>query len=121
LEGTWVADVSASQQHPAFPFQSATVAVRVSGTRVTMSQVVIDGSGQRSGGTMIFDADGQPHAPAGSGAGHELTAQWLDARTLEVLDRKDGVEMGRGRYAVSADARRMTVTTADQRIVFDRR
>jgi hypothetical protein len=86
-----------------------------------MSQVVVDGSGQESGGTMTFDADGQPHSPAGGGAGHELTAQWLDARTLEAIDTRDGVESGRGRYEVSPDGQRLTVTTADQRLVFDRR
>jgi hypothetical protein len=121
LAGSWVANVAESVRHPAFPFRSATIDARVSGTRITMTQLVVDDSGQTSGGTMTIDADGRPHAPDGGSASHALVAQWLDARTLEAIDTKDGVEMGRGRYEVSPDGQRMIVTTAEQRIVFDRR
>lgn len=121
LDGLWIANVAESTRHPAFLFESATLETRVNGTRVTMTQAVVDASGRKSGGTMTIDADGRPHAPVGSGAGHTLLAQWLDGRTLEAIDSKDGVETGRGRYEVSLDGHRLVVTTSEQRLVFDRR
>lgn len=120
LSGSWRANLAASTRHPAFPFLSATLDVRVSGARVTMTQVVVDPTEQPSGSTLTIEADGVPHPVDGGGTAHRLIAQWLDARTLEVVDTLDGHEVGRGRYEVSADARRLTVTTAEQRIVFDR-
>jgi hypothetical protein len=121
LDGVWVASVAESRRHPAFLFESATLEIRVNGARVTMTQAVVDASGQKSGGTMAMDADGRPHAPAGGGSGHTLVAQWLDARTLEAVDSKDGIETGRGRYEVTPDGHQLVVTTAEQRLVFDRR
>ncbi len=49
-----------------------------------------------------------------------MVARWLDARTLEAVDTKDGVEMGRGRYEVASDGRTLVVTTVGQHLVFDR-
>ena len=120
MSGSWRANLDASARHPAFPFQSATLDVTVHGAHVTMAQVVLDPAGKPSGSTMTFDADGSPHAVAGGNDAHRLIAQWEDARTLLVVDTVDGREVGRGRYEVSADDRRLTVTTAEQRIVFDR-
>lgn len=120
LTGTWVANIADSQRHPAFPFRSASLDVRVAGTRVTMTQAIVDADGKPSGGTMTIEADGEPHRPDGGGVRHQLTANWLDARTLEAVDSMDGKEVGRGRYEVSANGRRLTVTTAEQRLVFDR-
>jgi hypothetical protein len=120
LAGTWTANVGASRLHPAFPFQRATLQVGVQGTRITMTQVVVDAAGKEMGGTMTFDADGQPRMPAGGGTNHQLIARWVDARTIEAIDAHEGAEVGRGRYEVSVDGLSLTVTTADQRIVFDR-
>jgi hypothetical protein len=121
MAGAWTANVGESVRHPALLFQSATLDIHVSGSRVTMTQTVVDESGRKSGSAMTIDADGRPHTPDGVGAGHALVAEWLDARTLEAVDTKAGVEQGRGRYEVSSDGRRLFVTTADQRLVFDRR
>lgn len=120
LAGSWSANVAASTRHPAFPFQAATLDIIVSGTRVTMTQVVIDPTGKPSGSTITIEADGAPRAVAGGGTGHLLAAHWGDARTLVVVDTVDGQEAGRGRYEVSKDNAALTVTTAEQRIVFDR-
>ena len=121
LNGVWVANLTESIRHPSFQFQSATLEVRVSATRVALTQVVIDSAGQKSGSTMTIDADGMPRGAPTGGAAHTLVARWLDARTLEAIDSQDGVEAGRGRYEVSEDGQRLTVTAAGQRLVFDRR
>ena len=121
INGAWRANVDASTRHPAFPFQSATLDISVTGSQVTMTQVVVDPSGQPSGSTITIETDGQPHAVTGGGDAHRLVAHWIDARTLVVVDVVDGQDVGRGRYEVSPDDAVLTVTTAEQRIVFDRR
>lgn len=121
MNGVWVANVAASLQHPAAHFENATLEIRVSGTRVTMTQGVIGTNGQRSASTMTIHADGQPHAPEGGAATHALVARWLDARTLEAVDTRNGAEVGRGHYDVSPDGRTLIVTSAEHRLVFDRR
>jgi hypothetical protein len=121
MNGVWIANVAASIRHPAAQFQSATLEVQVNGTRITMTQVMVDAAGQPSGGSMTIDADGEPRVAEGGSASHHLLARWLDARVLEAVDLKDGAEQGRGRYEVSPDARQLVVTTGEQRLVFDRR
>ena len=121
LTGSWRGNLEASVRHPALSFHGATLEVQVAGTLVTMTQVVVDETGKPSGSTLSFDADGEPHPVDGGGAKHHLVARWLDARTLEVVDRVDAQDAGRGHYVVSPDDRTLTVTTAEQRIVFDRR
>lgn len=119
MTGVWVANLALSTRHPAAQFESATLDIRVRGTRVTMTQLVTDASGQPSGSSMTIDADDQPHALDGGSPSHVMVARWLDARTLEAVDTKDGAEVGRGRYEVAPDGRTLLVTTADQRLVFD--
>lgn len=121
MTGVWVANIALSTRHPAAQFESATLDIRVRGTRVTMTQVVADASGQPSGSSMTIDADDQPHSLDGASPSHTMVARWLDARTLEAVDTKDGAEVGRGRYEVAPDGRTLLVTTADQRLVFDRK
>lgn len=120
MAGSWVANITASQRHPAMHFQSATLEVAVHGPRVDISQVVVDAAGRPSGGRMTFDADGTPRQPEGVGRDHWLTARWLDAWTLEVVDSVEGREASRGRYEVSRDGRVLTVTAHEQRLVFDK-
>lgn len=119
LVGLWVANLELSERHPAFLFQRATLDLRVAGDRITFTQVVVDPAGRESASTMTIVADGEARQGEG-GHGHRLVARWLDIRTLEVLDQKDGQVVGRGSYAVSEDARRLTVTASEQCLVFDR-
>lgn len=120
LEGTWIANVSDSDRHPAMTFRSATLTVTVRGAIVTMTQVVVSDDGAPSGSSLTFETDCRPHQPSGMGQQHWLTARWVDARTLEVVDTVDGQEHGRGIYQVSPDDRRLTVNAATHRLVFDR-
>lgn len=120
LAGSWRLDLDASARHPALALRSATLELRVAGSRVTMTQIVEDADGKPSGSSLTIVADGRAQAVDGGGTQHMLVAQWLDARTLEVVDLMHDEEVGRGRYETSADAMRLTVTTAGQRLVFDR-
>lgn len=118
--GTWTANLAKSEQHPANPFQSATLEFTVVGNTVTIAQVFVDPSGLEVGGRMTIQADGSEH-PSEYGNGHALRARWIGSHILEVVDLKDGEILGRGTYEVSSDGRTLTVSTNEQRIVLDRR
>lgn len=121
LAGSWLANIAASTRHPALQFESATLEIRVAGDRVTMAQVVVDDAGRSSASTMTIVADGTPRQPDGGGARHLLTVRRLDSHSLEAIDSLDGAEVGRGVYHVEAGGRQLVVTTAAQRLVFERR
>lgn len=117
--GTWTANLSLSRPHPAHPFRHASLQMAISGDRITLSQLVVDDAGREAGGTMTIHADGEEH-PAGGAQGHMLVARWISGQLLEAIDRKDGQIVGRGTYEVSQDGSRLTVSTGEQVIVFDR-
>jgi hypothetical protein len=118
--GTWTANLEKSEQHPANPFQSATLEFTVVGNTVTIAQVFVDPSGHQVGGRMTIQADGREH-PSEYGNGHALIARWIGSHILEAADVKDGHILGRGTYEVSGDGKTLTVSTNEQRIVLDRK
>ena len=118
--GTWTANLAKSEQHPANPFQGATLEFTVVGNTVTIAQVFVDPSGHEVGGRMTIQADGSEH-PSEYGNGHALRARWIGSNILEAVDLKDGEILGRGTYEVSSDGKTLTVSTNEQRIVMDRR
>ena len=120
LAGTWIANLAKSVQHPANPFQSATLEFTVAGDAVTIAQVFVDAAGQQVGGRMTIRADGREH-PSEYGNGHALIARWIGSHILEAVDVKDGQILGRGTYEVSGDGKTLTVSTNEQRIVLERR
>jgi hypothetical protein len=117
LAGMWVADVARSKRHPANQFQRATLEVTIAGALVTMSFAATDEQGREETGSHSVQTDGVEHAGQ---TGHAVAARWIDPGTLHVEDRKDGVVVGRGVYAVSADGRMLTVTSGEQVVVFNR-
>jgi hypothetical protein len=52
--------------------------------------------------------------------GYLVRASWNGSRALEWEVRKNGAVEGRGRYQVWDDDRTMTLSTGDQRFVFER-
>ncbi len=119
LAGRWVANLDRSQRHPANRFQRATLTIRVAGETVTLAQDALDAEGRPLAGQMTVRANGVAQ-PGLGGEGHSLVATWVSPHVLQVLDLKDGVEAGRGRYEVSDDGQQLTVSTAEQVLVFDR-
>jgi hypothetical protein len=115
--GTWMANVARSRQHPLNPFRSATMHFDVDGDTVTISDTVIDGSGRLERTEHTVRADGQERFSDG---GYSITATWRGPRVLETIGRKDGEEIGRGRYEVADDGATMTISSAEQTIVLNR-
>lgn len=128
--GVWTASVERSKQHPAHPFESATVTIAVSGNAYTISQEVVEASGLPQRSTTVVHVDGEAHTPT---AGFSVVAKRLASRAFEVTAMKDGLVVGRGSYEVSRDGKSLTVSTKnasanadgwqsdfDQVIVFDR-
>jgi hypothetical protein len=110
--GRWVADMAKSKPHPDYPLKAVTVVISVAGDAVTIADAHVDGSGKETRGEHVFRADGQDHAfeaPA-LGPGVVLKATWVNSRVLETVVKKDGQELTRVVYEVSADGKVMTVT-----------
>ena len=107
--GCWTADVSKSKRHPANEFQRATLEFAVDGDAVTITDVVVTASGQEERGTNTIRADGGEHL---SSNGYVLMARWLGSHALEAVTKKDGQDVGRVTYAVSADGTTLTLSAA---------
>jgi hypothetical protein len=86
---------------------------------VTLTQIVVDPTGQQSAMKMAIHANGKAHPVQ---FGHELLlqARWTDARTLEMILKRGETIVSKGKYEVSADGQSLMVSTTDQVVVFER-
>jgi hypothetical protein len=127
--GSWVANVAKSKRDPNHQFQSATLQFAVSGDTVTLTQGGVNAGGQAESSTITIEADGKER-PIPQAPGVVSLARWVGPRVLEMLGKKDGQVVGRGRYEVSADGQTLTASVMgtdasgaafEQVIVFDRK
>jgi hypothetical protein len=86
---------------------------------ITLTQIAADPEGRESAMKMTIQADGQEH-PVRFGNELRLQARWTDVRTLETILKHGQRIVSKGTYELSADGRSLVVSTADQRIVFER-
>jgi len=86
-----------------------TVNIAVSGAVYTISQQVIEPSGQPVRSTSVIHVDGEEQPPEGSGV--SVVAKRIASRVIEVTATKDGLVVGRGSYEVSRDGTSLTVST----------
>jgi hypothetical protein len=117
--GTWKANLAASKPHPANQFRSATLQLSVRGNVVTIGQVLVGESGREERSRTALHVDGREHVSEDR-PGLCVIAAWRGSNLLQVIAKKDGEVVGAGTYAVSADGRELTVTTADMHIVLER-
>ena len=129
--GVWIADIARSKRHPANQFQRATLQFAIDGTAVTITDTVVNASGQEDRGVNTIHVDSTERASAHGG--YSLLARWVGSHAIETIAKKDGAIVGHGLYEVSADGRTLTVSTRnasanadgwqsefDQKIVLDR-
>src|SRR5262249_17937581 len=100
FEGTWIANIAASQRHADNLFRSGTIAFAVAGDAGAISQITIDAAGAELRSQHTIRADGQPAALPGD---YVLTARWIGPHVLETVATKAGEVVGVGTYEVSAD------------------
>jgi len=119
FDGRWVANVAESRRHPANQFQRATITFAVTGDTVAVDDESVDETGRLQRNRNIVVCDGTGHTIAN---GLILTATWRGQRVLETVATRNGQVVGRGRYTLSRDGRRLRITAndGDQVIVFDR-
>lgn len=115
--GRWVADVARSKRHPANLFRSATIVFTVDGNTVNIADQFEDEAGKTVRNRNTIEADGVAH---GTGNGFVITATWVARNGLDTVATRNGAVVGRARYTVSADGRRLTIASEDQVIVLDR-
>lgn len=127
LAGTWTANLSKSRRDPNHQFFGATMRLEIAGDAVSLTYSGVNAAGKTETGTQTMCADGRDHLH--SAAPDVTTTSTIDARTLQVVGRKDGAVVGRGTYEVSDDGQTLTATMSgidakgrqfDQVIVFDR-
>jgi hypothetical protein len=116
IAGGWIANLAKSKRHPANPFRSARMHFVVRGHTVEIVDEFVDESGKAVRGRNTLVADGAERA---SGNGYAISAT-LSASGFETVATKDGHVVGRGRYAVSADGRTLTIDSGESVIVLDR-
>jgi len=125
LVGNWTANPSKSKQHPDRRIRGATLQFAVVGDTVTITDVVVDASGQQEH-TNTIQADGKEHR-SGQSPRYAVVAHWRSSHALDVVATKDGQLEGRVTYEASADGKTLTVTAratsgtdVEQVGVFDR-
>ena len=118
IAGGWIADVARSKRHPSNQFRSARIHFNVRGNTVEIVDEFVDETGKAVRGRNTLEADGVERA---SGNGYAISAA-LGARGLETVAKKDGQEIGRSTYTVSADGRTLTIadSNGDSMIVLNR-
>lgn len=117
LVGVWKANVAASTPHPDNPIQSATLEFLVDGDLVTITDVVVDASGREERGRNTLHADRVERVYE---HGYTVTTMWVSARALEATVTKNGKLEGRVIYEISPDGKTLTLSTGDQRTLFER-
>jgi hypothetical protein len=117
LVGRWVSDIAKSKRHPENLFRRATLEIAVAGNVVTISHDGVDELGRVDRGVNTIHADGVERV---HDHGIRLTAQWASPRRLDLMTTHAGLPARGATYEVSPDGRSLTVSTADQRILFDR-
>jgi len=117
--GAWTANLPDSTPHPANRFRGATLEFSVRDNVLTIGQVLIGESGQEERSRTALHVDGCEHG-SDDRPGLVLVATWRGSRAFRVVATQDGKTVGAGLYEVSADGGRLSVTTDDMHLVFDR-
>ena len=127
LAGSWKANLEKSQRDANHQFSELTMRFEVSGNNITLFYSGINRAGHQESSKAVFHPDGKEY-PVPEAAGIVGVSTWKD-RTLESIARKDGAEIGRSTYTVSADGKTLTATVKgvdaagrpfEQVILFDR-
>lgn len=117
--GTWKANLPESTPHPAQRFRSATLEFDVRNNVLTIGHVLIGESGEPERSRTALHVDGCEHV-SDDRPGLSVVATWRGANAFRVVATQGGKTVGSGIYEVSADGRRLTVTTDDMHLVFER-
>jgi hypothetical protein len=117
--GKWIANLAKSKRHPGRQFQSAMMEFNIEGDNVTVTDIVVEESGEQSKSQSTILVDGNEHLLE-NGNGNAFTAKWRGPHTFEVVAKKDGEVVGWGIYETSNDGKILTITSDEQQIVLER-
>jgi hypothetical protein len=112
LIGTWKLNLAKSRFSPGFPVpKSRTVKYEASGPngmKYTNDSVLADGRPLHAEYTVQFD--GKEYPVAGDPSRDSTSQRWIDGRTTEMINRKDGKVVETTRRVLSKDGKTLTVT-----------
>jgi hypothetical protein len=117
--GNWIVNLAKSKRHPSRQFQSAIMEFSIEGDNVTLTDIVVEESGQESKSKSTILVDGNEHLLE-NGNGNAFTAKWRGPHTFDVVAKKDGEVVGWGIYETSNDGKILTITSDEQQIVLER-
>jgi hypothetical protein len=125
--GAWRMNPAKSLPSSAGPLVRPMLHIAVTGDTVTITDIVVASSGREERAVNTIRADGYGHAVE---HGYILTTRWRDARVLETIVEKNGLQVSRLTYEMSPDGQNLTIAgsatahdgypAADQFSVFDR-
>jgi hypothetical protein len=116
--GRWQANIERSKRHPANLFQRATLEFSVDGDTLTIVHDAVDEFGRPDHDINTLKVDGR-EVPFDFGC--RGTVRLVHPRRVELKTTVAGLESRLAEYEVSADGTTLTVTTAHQHLVFDRK
>jgi hypothetical protein len=105
--GSWKASLARSKPDPNHKLQSATLRFEVAGDVVWLTSSGVNAAGKLVSQKTELRPDGRERDAPGA-PGIMLVTRRPDARTLEMLGKKDGVVISRAVYAISRDGRTLT-------------
>ena len=117
--GQWMANLAKSKRHPGRQFQSAMMEFSVEGNNVTLTDIVVEESGQQSKSQSTIPVDGNEHLLE-NGNGNAFIATWRGPHSFEVVAKKDGEIVGWGIYETSDNGKILIITSEEQQIVLER-
>ena len=91
----------------------------MTGSTISMTQVVVDPSGRDVAVKLAIRADGH-RQPVRFGNGLVLEARWADAGILEASVKNGEQIISHGTYEVSEDRQTLVFLTPEYQVVFDR-
>ena len=120
MVGTWASRPAAGSQDNRHLYAwDMVVEFELTDDIVTLTHIAADPAGRASAMKMTIQADGQEH-PAQFGNELMVQARWIEVRTLETIVKHGERIVSKGTYELSADGQSLVVSTADQRLVFER-
>ena len=112
--GTWILNLAKSKYTPGPPPKSATLVISRQGTTVTVTVDAVNAAGVASHWMYAAAPDGKDYPASGNPDVDAVVMKAIDARTVDVVQKKAGKPTLTVRRSVSADGKTLTVTSSGQ-------
>lgn len=109
--GTWTLNVAKSTYSPGPAPKSGSVTITATGDNVKVAVSGVSGTGDKVAWSYAANHDGKEHAATGNPDADVVVLKRINARSVEVTNKKAGKTTLVNTRSVAADGKTMTVTT----------